>query len=248
MSDNFAPAMPHGEITQLFDGIWFVTGSLQFKKPPMRFSRNMTILGHDGELTLINTLRLDDAGLAALEALGEVKRVIRIAGFHGMDDRFYADRYGAEVLCVEGMIYARGLDPSTARPEHHYFQPHTWIDADAALPLPGARLHLIPGKIPEALIHLDRDGGILISGDALQNWAKADAYFNWPARIAMKLMGFLKPHNLGPGWVKGAVPDMAAVRALLDLDFEHVLPAHGFAVIGGAKEKFRPAIEKVAGR
>ena len=248
MSDTFAPVTPHGEIEQLFDGIWSVTGSVVFRKPPMRFSRNMTILGHDGELTLINTVRLDDAGLAALDALGEVKHIVRIAGFHGMDDPFYADRYGIGVHCVEGMVYAKGFEPSAARPDQIYYQPATWIDAESPLPVPGARLHIIPGKVPEALLHLDRDGGILVVGDALQNWARADAFFNWPARIVMKLMGFIKPHNLGPGWIKGAQPDMAAVRGLLDLDFEHVLPAHGFPVIGGAREKYRPIIEKVTRR
>ena len=58
----------------------------------------------------------------------------------------------------------------------------------------------------------------------------------------MKRMGFLKPYNVGPGWLQFAKPSAREVRAILDIEFDHVLPGHGTAVIGGAKEKFRPAI------
>ena len=71
----------------------------------------------------------------------------------------------------------------------------------------------------------------------------ADAYFNFMAKLVMKRMGFLKPHNVGPGWLQFASPTAADVRSLLELDFEHVLPTHGSPVIGSAKEKYRPAIE-----
>ena len=67
--------------------------------------------------------------------------------------------------------------------------------------------------------------------------------FNFVAKIVMKRMGFLKPYNIGPGWLQFANPSVADVRSTLDLEFEHVLPCHGDAVIGGAKEKYRPAIE-----
>lgn len=244
MSGSFAPAFPHGDIQPLFDGIWLVCGTTAFKRPPLRFSRNMTIIEHGGALTLINSIRLDARGLEALEALGEVKHVVRVAGFHGMDDRFYADRYGAEVSCVEGMVYSKSLKAADVDPARAYFQPDRWIAPGDDLPLPDAELHVIGGVLPEGVLRLDRDGGILVVGDSLQNWAKPDENFNWLARIAMRLMGFLKPHNVGPGWLKEADPDREALRALLDLEFEHVVTAHGAPVIGGAREKFRPAIEK----
>ncbi|MBK6464740.1 MAG: hypothetical protein IPF92_27630 [Myxococcales bacterium] len=49
--------------------------------------------------------------------------------------------------------------------------------------------------------------------------------------------------DIGPGWAKAAKPAAAELRAVLDLDFEHLLPAHGEAVIGGAKAAYRPTIE-----
>jgi hypothetical protein len=33
------------------------------------------------------------------------------------------------------------------------------------------------------------------------------------------------------------------VRSILDLEFEHVLPGHGDAVVGDAKNRYRPTIE-----
>ena len=92
------------------------------------------------------------------------------------------------------------------------------------------------------MLLLEREGGILVSGDALQNWRTADRFFSLPAKLLMRMMGFIKAHNLGPGWLKMARPDHDAVRGLLDLDFDHVLPAHGAAVIGGAKQAYTPVI------
>lgn len=243
-----APAYPHGELKEVLPDIFMVRGSLKFKKPPMQFSRNMTVIRHDGELTIVNSVRLDEAGLTALDALGTVKHVIRIAGFHGMDDRFYRERYQATLWMVRGQIYTRSLNLDGKTPEQGYMQADRLIDPDTELPIPGARAIVIAGKAPEGLLFLEAHGGTLISGDALQNWGKADEHFNWPARIGMRLMGFIKPYNLGPGWVKQVKPDLGALAGLLDLSFENVLPGHGDAVIGGAREAFRPAIERATRR
>lgn len=96
---------------------------------------------------------------------------------------------------------------------------------------------------------LQQDNGILIIGDSLQNIAKPDEYFNFPAKIMMGKMGFFKAHNVGPGWLQFAKPDVKEVRSMIDIDFEHVLPAHGEPVIGAAKEKYRPSLKgELAGR
>jgi len=58
-------------------------------------------------------------------------------------------------------------------------------------------------------------------------------------------MGFIKPYNLGPGWLKAAKPQPSEVHGILDLPFQHVLPAHGAAVIGNAKQSYRPVIERL---
>jgi hypothetical protein len=239
----FPPAQKHGELSEVFPGIFFVQGTVKMPGPPARFSRNMTVIRHEGELTLVNSIRLDEAGLAKLDALGKVKHVVRLAGFHGLDDPFYKDRYGATMHAVRGQVYAAGFDNAKGASAETYFQADVLHDDGSALPFPGARLFVFDGKVPEGLLHLDRDGGILIAGDALQNWDRVDEYFNFLASLMMRMMGFIKPHNVGPGWLKEAAPSADRLAAVLDLEFAHVLPAHGAVVRGDAREKFRPVIE-----
>jgi hypothetical protein len=247
MSRRFPPAYPHGDIREIFPDIYFVTGSVQMPGPlPVRFSRNMTIIRRDGALVLVNSLRLDDARLAALDELGKVAHVIRLAGFHGMDDPFYKERYGATVWAMKDHVYAKGFDAKKIAPEAGYFQPDVRMDANTELPLPNARLFPFTCHAGEALLLLEREGGIVVSGDALQNWKETDPYFTTLGSIMMRLMGFIKPHNVGPGWLKAARPDLRELKAILGLEFEHVLPVHGTPVIGGAREAYRPAIERLS--
>ena len=248
MTRSHPPATPHGPLEQLFDDVFFVAGSVSFGfGVPMQFSRNMVVLRHGDELTLVNSVRLDDDGLRALDDLGTVKRIIRIAGFHGMDDPFYAERAGAPVWALSGQHYTPGVGIPKA--ENAYFEATHALDDVDVLPVPGAKLLTFPSAVvPEGMLLLERDGGILITGDALQNWTLPDPYFSTVAKVMMRVMGFIKPFNLGPGWVKATKPSGADVGAILSLDFDHVLPCHGQPVIGGAKDKFRPVIERYASR
>ena len=239
------PALPHGPIEEILPGLFFVTGTVALPLPiPVRFSRAMTIIADAGRLTLVNTVRLDEAGLAALDRLGRVTDVIRLAAYHGMDDPFYQERYGAKVWAVAGSRYNPAFD--TAAPDV-FFEPDVYVSAGDTLPVAGARLHVIPSSPPEGLLLLDQHGGVAISGDALQNWEVVDAYFNLFGRLMMKASGFIRPHNVGPGWLKAAKPSREALLALLDLPFDVVLPSHGRPVLGGAREKFRPSLVKAAG-
>lgn len=239
----FPPALPHGELREVLPGIHVVTGTVPLPGPlPIRFSRNMTVIREGERLVLVNSVRLDPRGLAALEALGTVTDVIRVAANHGLDDPFYKDRYGAKVWAVKGQRYTAGFDTGTART---YFEPDVEMDATTALPLAGARLYVIASRPPEAILLLARDGGVAVAGDSLQNWAEPDPYFNWLARPIMRMMGFMRPHNIGPGWLKQNRPPVADLRGILDLDFNHVLPSHGSPVIGDALERYRPAIERL---
>jgi hypothetical protein len=235
--------LPHGDITEVLPGIHVVTGTVSLPgRLPVRFSRNMTIVREGERLVLVNSLRLDDARLAALDALGKVTDVVRIAANHGMDDPFYKDRYGAKVWVVKGQRYTSGFD--TASPTV-YFEPDVEADANTPLPLAGARLHVIRSTPPEALMVLDRHDGIIVAGDCLQNWATVDAYFNVVARVMMRVMGFVKPHNIGPAWLRQGKPDLSDIRAILDLPFTKVIPAHGSPVLARAPELFRPVIDSV---
>jgi hypothetical protein len=63
----------------------------------------------------------------------------------------------------------------------------------------------------------------------------------------MRMMGFIKPHNIGPGWLKQCKPPVAELRGILNLRFANVLPSHGAPVLGDARAHYRPAIERVTG-
>jgi hypothetical protein len=203
----------------------------------------MTVIREGERLVIINSIRLDEAGLKKLDALGKVTDVIRVAGNHGVDDPFYAERYGAKVWVVKGQRYTAGFDTNSP---NTYFTPQVEIDETTALPIEGASLHRIESKPPEGILVVDRHGGVLVVGDCLQNWAKTDGYFSWAAKPMMKMMGFIKPHNVGPAWFKQGKPPHAHMRAILDLPFANVLPSHGEPVIGSAKDLYRAAIDRVA--
>jgi hypothetical protein len=240
----FPAALPHGELNEIFPDVYLVTGTIGLTRPmPVRFSRNMTVVREGKRVILINSVRLTDEGLKKLDKLGQVTDVIRLAGFHGADDPFYKDRYGAKVWAIEGQRYTAGLDP---RAKETYFEADELVTRDTVLPLENASLYIFGTRPPEALLLLAREGGILVTGDCLQNWGKADSYFSWVGGIMMKMMGFIKPHNVGPAWHKNTKPSAAEMRGILALEFENVLPAHGAPVVGGAKAAFAPAIERAA--
>jgi hypothetical protein len=245
MARPHPPAHPHGTLDEVFPDTFFVTGTLRMGGAiPVSFSRNMVVLREGGRLVIVNSVRLTDAGLAELEKLGRVTDVIRIAAFHGADDAFYKERFGARVWSVKGQRYVAGFDPSAAP----YFRPDVEMESSTELPLAGAKLVVLPAAPPEGLLLVERAGGLLVSGDALQNWAAPDAYFNLPGRLMMRAFGFLRPHNVGPAWLRRTKPEVGPLRALLDAPFDHVLPAHGAAVIGDAREKYRSSIEWAASR
>jgi hypothetical protein len=240
----FPAVLPHGDLTEILPGVHFVTGTVAM---PGRFSvhvsRNMTVIREGERLVLVNSVRLDDRGLAALDALGKVTDVIRIAANHGMDDPFYKDRYGAKVWVVKGQRYTAGFAASS---ETTYFAPDEEMDQTTKLPLEGARLHIIHATRPEALLLLDRDDGVHIAGDCLQNWATVDAYSSFFTGVMMRIMGFIKPHNIGPAWLKRGKPPIEEMRAILKLPFTRVIPAHGSPVLADALERYRPAIERLS--
>src|SRR5215212_2095891 len=107
---SFPPALPHGELREIFPDVFFVTGSIAMPGPvPVRFSRNMVVVRQGARLVLVNSMRLTDGGLRALDALGRVTDVLRLAGFHGADDAFYKGHYGAKVSVIAGQRYQRGF-------------------------------------------------------------------------------------------------------------------------------------------
>ncbi|MGR3624469.1 hypothetical protein [Pseudophaeobacter sp.] len=229
MPYDFPPTTPHGEITEIFPDIFHVTGSVDMV-PGMRISRAMAILRDRDALTLISPIRLSEEGLTALEALGQVTHIVKLGGYHlgaqnGLDDPFYVHRYGAKLWALEGMEHKGGLSPDHI------------LRVGGEVPVPGLSLFTYESSnLPEGMFLLDREGGILVTADSLQNWAKPDAFFSEIAAERMGQAGFFKPANIGPEWLRFCAPDPREFDRVATLNFQHLLPSHGTPLLHRAKE------------
>lgn len=228
------PAMPHGALDEIFPHVFFVTGTIRpvFDGTPFQFSRNMTVVREGDALTLLNAVRLSDEGLARLETLGTIRHVVTLGAHHGVDDSFYVERYGATQWALPGHQHQGGHQTDQA------------LKVGGPMPFEDASLFVFEtAKLPEAVLHIDREGGILVPCDSLQNWVEPDEFFDDDSATIMTQMGFIKPANIGPGWRRAAQPQVSDFTRLLTLEFQHLLPAHGAPLRREAKPQFRATIE-----
>ena len=215
---DYHPAMPHHSIEEVFPDVFHVTGTMraEFFGSMWQFNRNMTIVRDGGTLTIINSVRLDDAGLAKLESLGTVSNVVRIGDMHGIDDRFYVDRYKAKFWAMDGMQIGDRLKVDRTLRE------------GGDLPFPNASLFVFQTTArPESIIRLDRDGGIMVACDSLQNWVEPDDLFDEETIGKMRDIGFFTPTSLGLAWLQGSKPQAADFVRLKAIPFRHALCGHG---------------------
>ena len=98
---RYPPALPQEPILEIFPDVYLVHGSAKIG-PGMRMNRNMIVARQDRDLTVIGPVRLSSADESQLDSLGTVKHVIRLGYSHGLDDRYYVERYGAEFWCQRG--------------------------------------------------------------------------------------------------------------------------------------------------
>ena len=236
--NTFAPAQPHDPIQALTDRLYVVRGAMRMN-PVLRISRNMLIIRHGDELTLVNPIRLNAEGEKALGDLGVVKHILRLGAFHGIDDPWYKHRFGAELWRQPG---------GTAYPEPPPDRP---LEPDTELPFPDADLLCFNGTAqPEAALLVHDPPGILVTCDAVQHYGDY-SHNNLMARLAMPFIGFPKTTVLGPFWLKMMAPEGVVLRSefdrLLELDFDALIAAHGTYLPSGAKAAVRRAVDKTLG-
>jgi hypothetical protein len=232
---QYHDVMPHGPIKEVLPNIFFVTGTMEneFFGSMWKFSRNMTIVRENNDLTIFNSVRLNDDGLAALDKLGRVVNVVRLGDMHGVDDRFYVDRYQAKFWALPDMTIEEGLQIDEA------------LSADN-LPVANSSLFVFDTvKRPECILRLDRDGGVMIACDSLQNWVAPDEFFSEETVETMQGMGFFTPANLGPAWMHGSEPQAEDFARLKEVPFEHAFCGHGEPVIGGAQRQYHETFARV---
>lgn len=215
---EYSPAWPHGALQPAFPEVYYVVGTNRTHHAgiDIQTSRTMTVVRDGGSLTLLNTVRLDDEGLAALDALGQVRHVVRLGAFHGRDDPFYCDRYGATLWALPAATHADGR--ATGRT----------LAPGGPFPLTdGAVFEFTSARFPEAALLLAREGGILITCDAIQNWDGADRFFSPQCAELFAAQGLLRPANLPSTWLHACQPSPDDFARLLALPFRHLISAHG---------------------
>lgn len=234
MTDDLAPLEPHGPLVPLFDDVFTLQGSVVMM-PLVRIPRTMTIVRHDGDLTLINAVRVDDATLAELNKLGAIKNVVRI-GMHGMDDAWYVQEQGATLWALPGVEHGRGQ--TTAQE----------LSADNA-PFPNCEVFAFAETVkPEAALLLKAEGGVLITCDSVQNWESTEGC-SLVGGLVTRVFGFVKPAQIGPPWHKMMRPEGGSLQAdferLVALDFRHLIGGHGVPLKDTAKERLQETLQRV---
>lgn len=262
-------AVRHSKIQQVFNDIYMVRGKMPstpsrplFERLFMYYSRTMTIVQSKNdsgvnELTLINTIRLNEKTLESLSMLGEIKHIVRLGSFHGVDDAYYVQRYQAKYWVVDGMINAQGLNvtPDVLSSKH--------------LPIPNAELFNFDQlPYPEAILVLPKTQhrlGVAITTDSIQNHRTVFDIDNSPlVSFAIWKIGLAGIARLGPIWLREQTPlidenrdssgtdkerDMIThfkpqfERLLSDFSFDALLPGHGWPIKSEAKVAIQASID-----
>lgn len=265
------PASRHSDITQLSDDVYFVRGRMPttpsrplFARLFLYFSRTMTIVrdrnqqgGYD--LTLFNSIRLSEDGLKCLDKLGQVKNIVRLGSFHGIDDAFYLQHYKADYWIVDGMNSAEGLS-TTPR-----------LLSESALtemPIPGTKAFIFSDiAYPEAIYLLPPNQhreGIAITTDSIQNhtsvWDIDNSLF---VSLAIWRIGLVGRARLGPIWLREQTPKNKQLdekqqrnqeiaqffrpqfeRLLNEHNFDMLIPGHGWPIYRNAKAAIKKSMNK----
>ncbi|WP_339522090.1 hypothetical protein [Pseudomonas sp. EA_35y_Pfl2_R111] len=196
----------------------------------------MVILQSGPEIILINPVRMSEEGLAALDLLGKVSIIIRLGDFHGLDDEFYIDRYKCEFWAQQGQETYKSPKPTKI------------ITSSTTEPIKNSEFFVFESAIfPEAAL-LIKEHKLLITTDSIQyhsDWS----YFSWFTKLAFKLLGFKTGLNIGVPWLKRVTPKGETLKkdfeALLTLDFEAIISAHGALIKKDSKELLKTEMSNV---
>ena len=226
---------PHGDIEPIGSDMYMVRGSIKLNRF-MRISRNMGIVREESEVTLINPIRLRSDTEYKLKTIGEIKNIVRLGAFHGIDDAYYVEAFNAQFWSQpNGITYK---DPI--------------IDIEIGMggltPVEDCEFFEFRGTTqPECALLLKRDGGVLFTCDSIQNYGDY-SYNNWLAQLLMPRIGFPKTTIIGPIWLKLMTPEGRSLkeefRRLLELNFDKLLSAHGTFLPQGAYKAVKAAAAK----
>jgi hypothetical protein len=243
MPDVFPRALPHGPLVEVLPDLFVVTGTFRLACGVIAFPRNMTILRRHRELTLFNSVRLTSDGEKALAALGEVRHVVRLGAFHGIDDAYYLNRYEPAFWLPEGTQVPSRLAKWTAQSLTHGMRPPFAPDGEAFL--------FRDTRRPEAVVKLPYANGLLLVCDSVGNFRSTDG-FSALARLLMP--GGVAPCTVASStWrrqmrKRGGPSLRGDFERLLALDFDGLVPAHGDVMLAGARDALSRSVARLWSR
>jgi len=209
------------------------TNKTHYAGVDLQHSRNMIIVRNDNKLTLINTVRLTDKGLEALDALGKVENVVRIGAFHGRDDAFYLERYHAKLWALKNMKY-EGKETVDIE-----------LIPGGLMPFPTCSLFVFETSThPEGILHIAQEDGILATCDSIKNWLSADQFFSIETGKLYEQQGFFGPASISNVWKQATNVKASDFARLKLLSFRHLISAHGDPLLNDAYEQVTKSIKK----
>lgn len=225
---NYPPALPHLPLGEIFPGVWLAASVVTMGIPlglRIRFSRNMVAVLTPEGWVLLNPVRLSDAAEAELLARAPIRHAVRLGTFHGRDDAYYVDRFGATFWCAPGA--------------HAYPQPagSREIDESGAFPIPGAQVVVFSQATRAECVVCLHGHRLLVTCDSVQHYDN-DPLISLLGKCVMRPMGFT-PCVIGPIWLKEVTPPGGSLRGdferVLALEFDHLISGHGTLKRGGAR-------------
>jgi len=224
-----------GSLTQVFDDVWWAWGTTRFF-PGATFPRNMTIVRQGEGLVVVHPVMMPPEEQAKIEALGKIEHIVRLGDFHGMDDALYQEKYSAKLWAPRGATPRDGV-----RVDHELYE-------GGPTPFEDGSLYAFEvASVPETVLHLERHDGMLLTCDSVQSWEKMPEGVSFLGSLMAKAMGFKGRACVGPGWRKQCEPKTGEnfepkFRRLLELEFRHIVSAHGPPLVDSAKDDLRAGV------
>lgn len=227
------PLFPHGPIAFLDDRLFVVEG--RWKKSP--FERKMTVfLLSTGELAVHSAIAMEEAGMAALEAIGRPAWILVPNRLHASEAVWYARRYPS----------ARVLVPAEIRGK--LFERLTRIDGSLDDDWPAQ----LRGELTPVPLRGTRIGEVAFVHGPSRTLVLTDACFHYGgsdlpplARMVMRLNGAYDRFGATRIFRSFVVADRAALRASIDAvlehDFDRVIVSHGRTVEAGGRDAVKEA-------
>jgi hypothetical protein len=224
--------LPHGPVERLAPNLWRVEGRLN--------ARNLRVMVlvrlEDGRVVVHNPIALDDAGMAALEAWGEVAAVVMPNAFHRQDAFIFKERYpAARVYAPRSAVKAA----SRAVPCDGGWDE---IPTDATLRV----RHLEGvGEREGVLLVRSEDGVSAVFCDSVLNLPKLGGVLGW----ILHPTGMLAVPRPTAWWFASEPKALAAdlERLAAEDGLVRVVPGHGGVVDTSAADRLREAGERLRG-